>query len=129
MAVEGQSLPQTTLVHELEADAVDETEASSILSQHSLDTSPVKSFRYPGHRQQWHHMLQEVMKRGKAYPILDERDSLENDVRCRREISAIFQDPADRLDDLLVTDLGVHEERIDPRGIYEEAQCRYASAK
>ncbi len=73
-------------------------------------------------------MLHEVVERGKANPILDERDCLEHDVGCRREISAVFQNPPDRLDNVKVADLGVHQEGIDSRGIDEDAQGWYASA-
>jgi len=68
------------------------------------------------------------VERGKADPILDERDRLEHNVGCRREISAVLQNPADGFDHVGGPGLGVHEERIDPRGIDEDAQCRYASA-
>lgn len=74
-------------------------------------------------------MLHEVVQRSKANPILNERDCLEHDVGGRGEIAAIVQHPADRLDHITVANLAAYQERIDPRGVDEDAQGPYVSAK
>ena len=90
--VQRECLAQSLGPHELDADAIDEAQASAVCSEEPFRTPPVEWLRDPCHGQHRDHVLSEVTNRVQAESVLQQSDGLNENIRRGPERMPAFHD-------------------------------------